>query len=421
MLVALCAAPRARAETPYATPPSPSPFAYLIESETLTGDWGGLRSYIHQHGVDFRFSLTQYGTGAVSGPGSKTFVYSGRGDLYLNVDGHKLGLWPGLFITSHTQFRFGESTSRIGGQVLPVNTGASFPAASGTEVALSALLVTQAFSENFFITLGRFDTIDLAETWFTGGYGVTKFMNISLVGPPAAARVLPASTYGGAATAKVWGGTELTFAVFGSQGSQTNYDIADSFENGVTFLGTAKVPWTVWNRRGQVILSAIGSTLRANTLTQTDRVLLNAVFPRLDLPVEQVRGSWYLSAQVEQYLVTNPANPKQGFGLFVLGALTDGDPAPIKWAVFAGIGGNSPIPGRWDDTFGIGYFYNGLSNALKDSLAPLARLRDSQGFEAYYNLALTTWFRVTADVQVVSPSIGGSAATVLTFRGELRF
>jgi len=412
LLIALAAA----AETP-----SPGPFADIWEREQLTGTWDGLRPYFRNYGVDLKFSLTQYGTGAVSGPGDKSFVYTGRGDIYLNIDGQKLGLWPGLFITSHSQFRWGGSTALIGGQILPVNVGASFPTTSGTEASLSALLVTQAFSQNFFITIGRFDTLDLAESWFTGGYGVTKFMNMSFVAPPVGARLLPATTYGGAATAKVWGGVELTFAVLGSHGSMTDYDIAKSFDNGVTFMGVAKVPWTLRDQRGQVILSGLGSTLKASSLAQTDRVLLNAVFPRLDLAVEEKRGSWMFSALVEQYLMANPANPKQGFGLFLFGAVTDGDPAPIKWAVFGGIGGNSPIPGRWEDTFGIGYFYNGLSSALKDSLAPLARLRDAHGFEAYYNLAVTKWFRVTADVQVVRPSVSGSTATVLTFRGEIRF
>ena len=60
---------------------------------------------------------------------------------------------------------------------------------------------------------------------------------------------------------------------------------------------------------------------------------------------------------------------------------------------------------RPNDTFGIGYFYIGLSNDFKNLLnGPLLAQRDEQGVELFYNFALAPWCHMTADLQVVEPS-----------------
>src|SRR6266536_649838 len=65
---------------------------------TLTGDWGGLRNQLAEKGVTFDLSITQVGQGVVGGGKSGAWQYGGRGDIVMNIDSGKLGLWPGGFL-----------------------------------------------------------------------------------------------------------------------------------------------------------------------------------------------------------------------------------------------------------------------------------------------------------------------------------
>ena len=52
----------------------------------------------------------------------------------------------------------------------------------------------------------------------------------------------------------------------------------------------------------------------------------------------------------------------------------------------------------------MGIFCYGYSNESKQALIPLVKLGNEYGAELFYNFALTKWFRVTTDVQVVAPA-----------------
>ena len=69
----------------------------------------------------------------------------------------------------------------------------------------------------------------------------------------------------------------------------------------------------------------------------------------------------------------------------------------------AGISGTSQISGRKADTFGIAYFYLGVSEPLKELAPLLLPLRNEYGVELYYNVAITPWCQITPDIQVISP------------------
>jgi len=90
----------------------------------------------------------------------------------------------------------------------------------------------------------------------------------------------------------------------------------------------------------------------------------------------------------------------QGFGFFWRTGIADDDTVPINWSLSAGLGGMGVIPGRDHDTFGIGYFY---SNVETERLSNVLGFDDhSDGFEAFYNIAITPAAHLTLDVQVVS-------------------
>ena len=78
---------------------------------TLTGDWGGLRNELAAKGVTLDMSITQVGQGVVGGGKNGAWEYGGRGDLILNLDSGKLGLWPGGFFNFEMEGNWASSVN----------------------------------------------------------------------------------------------------------------------------------------------------------------------------------------------------------------------------------------------------------------------------------------------------------------------
>ena len=94
----LCLAPLALAAKPAhagdAMPPaSPTPAPV---SETLTNDWFGAGSTLREHGINLTGSLAQFYQGLAVGEGTSDWEHGGKADLFLRLDGGKLGLWEGF-------------------------------------------------------------------------------------------------------------------------------------------------------------------------------------------------------------------------------------------------------------------------------------------------------------------------------------
>jgi hypothetical protein len=60
------------------------------------------------------------------------------------------------------------------------------------------------------------------------------------------------------------------------------------------------------------------------------------------------------------------------------------------------------------DSFGLGYSYYNLSNALQGALAPMGKLDNEQGFEAYYNFVIIPGVHIAIDLQYLDPAIGAN-------------
>src|SRR5690349_8051166 len=78
---------------------------------TLTGDWGGLRNEWAAKGVTLDMSITQVGQGVVNGGKNGAWEYGGRGDLILNLDSDKLGLWSGGFLNFEMEGNWASSVN----------------------------------------------------------------------------------------------------------------------------------------------------------------------------------------------------------------------------------------------------------------------------------------------------------------------
>jgi porin len=189
---------------------------------------------------------------------------------------------------------------------------------------------------------------------------------------------------------------------------------ADLFHNGVTFNSSATLRTSIAGLPGYYGIKGIYSTRRGTDFSEI-------IQPPGATPGTK-QGSWLVGLAFQQYLVQDASHPARGWGVFGEIDKGDGNPNLMEWTTYVGVGGSSPIPGRLADRFGLAYFHLGLSNALKDELAPVFNLEDESGVEVFYNVAVTPWFRLTGNVQFIEPASGDFPHAIYVGLGSyLRF
>ena len=63
---------------------------------------------------------------------------------------------------------------------------------------------------------------------------------------------------------------------------------------------------------------------------------------------------------------------------------------------------------------GVSGWYTSLSDDFKDLLDDLGlRLRDTWGFELYYNVAINSWLHLTGDLQVIENERKGDDTAII--------
>lgn len=150
----------------------------------------------------------------------------------------------------------------------------------------------------------------------------------------------------------------------------------------------------------------------------------------LKLAAGQQTGSWSLFYSADQAIYVDPANPKRSLGLFTNIGLADDGPSPIRWSANVGLGGSSPLSNRPLDTFGIGYSHVEYSTPVKNLAPILLPVGNDDAVELFYNIAVTPWFRLTPDLQILMPARERTfppgatvidTAVVLGLRGKIEF
>ena len=133
-------------EAPAATPYSGD----IWTRSTLSGDWWGLRNQLAEKGITFDVSFTQAAQGIVHGGKDNGWQYvGGRGDIILNLDSQKLGLWPGGFLNVEAEGNFipadtlRKSLNGRTGALMFVNSNQIYPTPAGDNFNLPALNFTQ--------------------------------------------------------------------------------------------------------------------------------------------------------------------------------------------------------------------------------------------------------------------------------------
>ncbi len=383
---------------------------------TLSGDWDGSRTWLEQQGVTIKPRLSQFYQGLTAGEGEHGLVYGGKADVLVAADLHKLGLWRGLSMTVHAEYNFGRNVNGRGGVLIPVNSALEFPGADGADAFdFSSVYFGQDFGDAISLVVGKMNMVDIVSgKAFMGGAGIDSFWNLTFVAPPTG--TVPAYMYGVLTSVRTEDATYRLWAYDPNSG--VNKGLDNVFDGGVTIRGSIEWPVTIVGLPGHQGVTALYSNQNGADLASLDGILV----PGPNQGTVTVRNSrYYFAYAFDQYLYRDAGNPDEGCGLFGQAGISDGNPNTMHWSFLVGVGGKGMVPGRPTDNWGIGYYYDGMSQYLKEALAPAMALTDEQGVEVFYNVALTPWFTLGADLQAIKPGLAGATAVVAGVRAVLRF
>jgi porin len=395
----------------------------------LTGNWNGLRPHLKESGITFRGNVTQFGFGVAGGINSPvpsplgqgdTFKYTGRGEYDLIFDLEKFGGLPKgklLVGAQHWWGEFGNVSFNTGALNPAIFSATQPPAINDPGVPfLTDFLFTQPISENLVLFAGKKNIVGTSDQdIFAGGDGTDQFMNQALIANPAYLLALPFSSFtAGVVLPAEWG--LATIYVWDPQDRTTDgLNVDGLFSKGIILGSQIKVNTNFFNKPGEHHIGGIWKHVDLIDLSGGVTIPPPS-YPYPPAPPEfaSISDSFTIYYGFDQYLQVYPGKRQgplqkklpRGWGLFGRASVSDGNPTPFNYFLSLGIGGDSRIGNDRGDTFGLGWYYNGVS----DEFGPVAQTvigpRDGTGVELYYKCQLTPWLAVTPDLQYIRPGFG---------------
>jgi porin len=378
----------------------------LLTRSTLTGDWGGVRNDLAATGITFDTSVTQTYQAVVTGGKSANWEYGGRGDLTIQMDSRKMGLWQGSILSAELEGNWGRAVNRNTGALMTVDSNQAFPVVGKDLVALSALNLRQFLTKDLSLVIGKVDTIATGDlNAFAQGKGDDQFMNLAFNIDPVLIMTVPYSTLGAGVVyqpAEDPGALVASLSVVSSVGEANTSGFSNLSANALTLTGEARVRTDFLRRTGHQL---VGFTYSNNESTSLDQRL--GAFLETGA-IARKKGSWAVFYNFDQYFYEPQPGSGEGVGIFGRFGASDGNPNPAKYFISLGLGGKG-VAGRPHDEFGSAWYYLDVASPrFVTAAATREFLRNEQGFEAYYSFALTPWALLSPDVQVAHPAQGAT-------------
>ena len=399
-------------------------FDDILTRKNLTGDWGGLRTDLHDHGIDIGLRQSHYGQGVASGGVRKNGEYGGTMDYRAHIDGKKLfGTWEGLSIDIHARTRYGQDVSADVGSLALQNTGLLMPGIGsyhGTDV--TGLTLTQTFpffGKPALISGGILDVLDLVTGFFPNvGYGQEGFMNANsmVTALPWLGAVQGLSLYGG------WVGTintehkmpENGFLITGTENESSELgSVSDAFDKGVFLAGFHRFFWKLGDKGdkpGYLMVFAGGSTRDQKSNDPNDIVFVPG---QGVVNTKQSKNPWDVALYLYQEFWKAPGNPDRKTTIMLGGTVGPGNPQFAQFNAFANLETFGLMKSRPHDRMGVGGWGNLLSDNFKKLVSPVIDLRDLWGVEVYYSVQIIPSVHLTADLQIVQNARNGDNIAVI--------
>ena len=383
-------------------------FKEIWTRDKLTGDWGGLRTDLHDHGIDIDLRLSQYYQNVACGGVNQNGEYGGTMDYRVNADGKKLfGLWDGLSFNMHARTRFGQDVNADAGAFALENAGMLMPLPGGFHgTEITGLTVSQYLP--FFgglanVSFGKLNIVDTLTGLFPWiGYGQDGFWNPNGMFPllPWIGPIQGLSLFGGVAMTvnEKYQMPQSGFIIAGTENVATTWNFSDSFKEGAFMAGFQRFFWGDPNDKiGHFTIVGFGSTREQASNDRNDIVRI----PGQGIVDTDLKKPWGVSAFVYQEFWQAEGNPDRKANFVIGGSAGPDDPQIGQWTVFANIEAYGLMASRPADRVGVSGWYTSLSDNFKDLVSPVIALQDTWGAELYYNIAINKWLRLTPDLQLV--------------------
>jgi porin len=413
------------------------------DRDALTGDWGGLRTQLGDHGVTFSAQEIAETLGNATGGIHTGFIFEGRLTAGLSVDLDKAFAWHGGLFYADAYW--------IQGRGLTANNLGNLFTVSSIEATRNLRLHDLYFQQSFRddeISL-RLGNLGADDEFIASRYG-SNFVNAMFGWPGLPSNdIIPT------------GGPIYPFA---SPGIRLKYEPSDSWSlKTAVFTANPAGPQTSGNRNPNPQLREPGGTafnLNSDLFAITELAYANAPDKGTPgLPATYTLGAWYdsgkfpdqrfdkqglslanpassgvarthvndfsLYGMVDQMLWRKAGTEDKGVAGFLRAMGAPSDRNQISYYVDGGFNLLGTFPGRDDDIAGIAVAYGAISHdlqALDRDFATVGTPRPMHDYETVieltYQVSLAPWWMVQPDLQyVIHP--GGHIANPQNSRSTL--
>ncbi len=415
---------QALSSKPHEAPPTENPRLVpcvdytgdLSQRAAMTGDWGGVRQQMMDKGFRFDLSLTQMLQGNVSGGVSKRATYSGGLRLDMDLDTGAAGLWPGGMFHVRGETKYGTNNNPYAGSLMPVNNNALYPMPTRDTACLSEAYYMQFVAPWLGFVAGKMSPRD---TNVFSHDETEQFSNSAFNFNPVLGTTIPLDCLAAGVILRPTDWFMLTTMLLDTDGTSSISGFDTAFERGTSIFQQAEFGIKPFGQEGHQRLSWNWTDKARVKLRQDPSLIIrDIVLEKLGLgsgpSVDRSGSDWCMMYDFDQYVYTKPGTKDQGIGLFGRFGFDDGSVNPVQYFYSLGVGGKGMIPGRDNDTFGVGYYYIAVSNKLGPILDTLTA-SDEQGVELYYNIAVTPWLHITPDIQVIDSGRNKYSDTAVVF------
>lgn len=395
----------------------------------LIGDPNCKRTDLTRRGVFIDLYSTSVYERVTSGGLKTGNSYFQNTQLSINLDTGRAGLWPGGLFHFTVQSRYGSSpeNSFTAGSFAPEYAGLELPGPLFWQDTLpSEYFLMQAVSKKFNVILGKINGFFIADQTLFGDRFRYYFANFNFNQNPIYGNFFNTTTLGaiGLWTTTPW----LTIAAgVHDPHTESNTLAANAFQNGdvnlyqeAIFTYTAGgrpaqiAPSFNWSNAPKIDLDSPFGQLSPAQIPQAVEVLLGSD-STAGLPINFRKRSFFAISNFSQYLSVKEEDasqiaeklrtgqPLRGVGVF--GRLGYAGPQAsntVNRDASVALLARGLVSSRQYDSFGIGFYYNGVSEKFKNSIRQLTdgtTVKNENGIEIFYDFAITPAINVNAGYQ----------------------
>lgn len=394
----------------------------------LTGDWGGSRTTLAEHGLFLDAYATSTYQNVMSGGLQTGSAFVQNIQLSVNLDTARAGLWSGGLLHFTTQSRYGTSPANTFtvGSVLPQYMGLVLPGPQfANNTYPSEYFLLQALTEKISVVVGKISDIYLPDQTLFGNSYKYDFANFNFLKNPMTANFFNATSL----TALVsWKPTKSVVirAALVDPDSQPNNFAAHAFD-GVNIFLTSILSYDIkglpgqatpsynWSNKPKIDLESPFVAVPPARRPQAVAALLGLA-PTDGLETNFNNTSWFAITNASQYLFVKDDSAAvseklksgqllRGIGVFGRAGYAPAASNTLARDASVALFAHGIFDGRKYDSFGAGFYYNGISSHLKSAITQLtagtSAAKNEKGTEVFYNFALTPAFSLIPGYQYI--------------------